>query len=27
LRYLQHQGPGGARFTRHMHVRLLRKTF
>lgn len=26
LRYLPHQGPGGARFTRPMHVRLLRKT-
>lgn len=25
-RYLPHQGPGGARFTRPMHVRLLRKT-
>ena len=26
LRYTPHQGPGGARFTRPMHVRLLRKT-
>ncbi len=26
LRYMPHQGPGGARFTRPMHVRLLRKT-
>lgn len=25
-RYMPHQGPGGARFTRPMHVRLLRKT-
>lgn len=25
-RYLPHQGPAGARFTRPMHVRLLRKT-
>lgn len=26
LRYTPHQGPGGARFSRPMHVRLLRKT-
>jgi len=26
LRYMPHQGPDGARFTRPMHVRLLRKT-